>query len=90
MYQLLSGHLPFWDAASDRSPFAVMSAILNQEARIIAPPYPRPHSKTLSSPFCATLSGSVQWCRPALDQQMSSCRGRGQIVFGCGVRSDVV
>lgn len=33
VYQLLSGHLPFWDATSDRSPFAVMSAILNQEAR---------------------------------------------------------
>jgi hypothetical protein len=31
VYQLLSGHLPFWDAGSDRSPFAVMSAILNQE-----------------------------------------------------------
>ena len=31
MYQMLSGHLPFWDAQSDRSPFAVMSAILNAE-----------------------------------------------------------
>ena len=31
VYQLLSGHLPFWDAQSDRSPLAVMSAILNQE-----------------------------------------------------------
>lgn len=31
MYQLLSGHLPFWDAQSDRSPLAVMSAILNKE-----------------------------------------------------------
>ena len=33
MYQMLSGHLPFWDAQSDRSPFAVMSAILNAEVR---------------------------------------------------------
>lgn len=31
MYQMLSGHLPFWNAQSDRSPFAVMSAILNAE-----------------------------------------------------------
>ncbi len=33
MYQLLSGHLPFWDEESDRSPFAVMSAILSKEVR---------------------------------------------------------
>ena len=35
VYQLLSGHLPFWDAQSDRSPLAVMSAILNQEVRTL-------------------------------------------------------
>ncbi len=35
MYQLLSGHLPFWDEQSDRSPFAVMSAILSKEVSLV-------------------------------------------------------
>ncbi|BDA46230.1 Calcium-dependent protein kinase [Coccomyxa sp. Obi] len=37
MYQLLSGHLPFWDEQSDRSPFAVMSAILSKEVCYTGP-----------------------------------------------------
>ena len=37
MYQMLSGHLPFWNAQSDRSPFAVMSAILSAEVRHLSP-----------------------------------------------------
>ena len=37
MYQMLSGHLPFWNAQSDRSPFAVMSAILSAEVRHLLP-----------------------------------------------------
>ncbi len=50
MYQMLSGHLPFWNAQSDRSPFAVMSAILNAEVGMLASPQPR---ATLSVPHIA-------------------------------------
>ena len=39
MYQMLSGHLPFWNAQSDRSPFAVMSAILSAEVRHLLPAF---------------------------------------------------
>ena len=51
MYQMLSGHLPFWNAQSDRSPFAVMSAILNAE---VEPPcQPKIQSSLcMPSPSC--------------------------------------
>lgn len=57
MYQLLSGHLPFWDEQSDRSPFAVMSAILSAEVRL------RPHRMN------ATHPGSILgWSRGRIRQ----------------------
>lgn len=31
LYQMLSGELPFWEPGGDRSPWAIMTGILNGE-----------------------------------------------------------
>ncbi len=62
MYQMLSGHLPFWNAQSDRSPFAVMSAILNAEVSILASPQPRAVLCTPFMPCCLYYAGLQGAC----------------------------
>ena len=37
LYQMLSGELPFWEPGADRSPWAIMTGILNGEVRPLFP-----------------------------------------------------
>ena len=64
MYQMLSGHLPFWNAQSDRSPFAVMSAILNAEVKYLLPAHnPEPF---FAHPSCQLPACMVRWIAGSL------------------------
>ncbi len=58
MYQMLSGHLPFWNAQSDRSPFAVMSAILNAEVCTACQSTAQSH--TFRAPYCLQSAGVLR------------------------------